>query len=310
MRAASGGNPHAGSLCGESGLISSFFCRGRDEITSNHRRWPELGSGRTGGEETRGYGRFRGFLPLRGCVFPLLHPECHRCARRFGALCAPEALAGVFKGLETPFLGIRHCESCVRVSVDEGIALSHETFTCACPDCPQHERLTFCAAGVVLSQPFFRGAAPLHPAEWQWGPQAPSRRGIERGSGEKTELFFSPLLKVTHCTDPACLCHNDCCRLYLCLACARLSGCACMLTQGLAFSHCACPTLHSMTLTFCVARLAASQFFIAGLRPCTLLCGGGSLRLQAEDTFDSHALLKVTHSTDPTCLCHINCCSL
>ena len=25
MRAASGGNPHAGSLCGESGLISSFF---------------------------------------------------------------------------------------------------------------------------------------------------------------------------------------------------------------------------------------------------------------------------------------------
>ena len=144
-----------------------IFRRAHEETTSNHRRWPKLGSGKTGGEETRGYGRLCGLLLLRGCVFPLLHPECHRCARRFGALCAPEALAGVSKGLETPFLGIRHCESCVRVSVDEGIALSHETFTCACPDCPQHERLTFCAAGVVLSQHIFRGAAPLHTAEWQ-----------------------------------------------------------------------------------------------------------------------------------------------
>ena len=86
-----------------------------------------------------------------------------------------------------------------------------------------------------------------------------------------------------------------------------------MLTQGLGILALCVPpwaTLHSTRLTFCVAGLAASQFFIAGLRPCTLLCGGGSLRPQVEDNFDSHALLKVTHSADPTCLCHINRCSL
>lgn len=158
---------------------------------------------------------------------------------------------------------------------------------------------------------FFAGLRPCTLQSGSRGRRPRAGEESKEGAAKKrSELFFSPLLKVTHCTDPACLCHHNCCRLYLCLARARLSGCACMLTQGLAFSHCACPTLHSMRLTFCVARLAASQFFIAGLRPCTLLCGGGSLRPQAEDTFDSHALLKVTHSTDPTCLCHINCCSL
>lgn len=109
---------------------------------------------------------------------------------------------------------------------------------------------------------YFSGGCASAPCRVAVGACGPEQARIRRGSGEKTELFFSPLLKVTHCTDPACLCHNNCFRLYLCLAHARLSGCACMFTQGLAFSHCACPTLHSMKLTFCVAGLAASQFFI------------------------------------------------
>ena len=54
----------------------------------------------------------------------------------------------------------------------------------------QDERLTFCAVGLATSPIFLRGVAPLHPAQWLWGP-APSTGGIERRGEAKNEAKFA-----------------------------------------------------------------------------------------------------------------------
>ena len=79
------------------------------------------------------------------------------------------------------------------------------------------------------SQKILCGAAPLHPAEGQLGPAAPSRRGIGRGGRRKNGAVFHPPAEVPHCTDP-CLCHDNCCRLYLCLGALYIAvECCCSL---------------------------------------------------------------------------------
>ena len=130
----------------------------------------------------------------RSRVFSLLHPGCHRSARRCGALCAPETLAGGSKGLETPFVGIRHCESCVRVSVDEGIALSHETFTLCVPRLPTARQTHFLCCRSHPAKNFFAGLRPCTLLRGSRGLRPQAGEESKGGSGEKT-LFFSPLLR-------------------------------------------------------------------------------------------------------------------